>query len=145
MNTHIHIGIDPDTDKSGVAIWDSETKTFDNITTMRFWDLIEDLETWTIPIMLHIEAGWNINKSNWHISENQTKQTGENIAKKVGRNHQVGILLEQYCIKNNIQYRLVNPMGKINAKVFKDITKRVWDKDTNQEMRDAAMLVYNLK
>ena len=141
----IHIGIDPDTDKSGVAIWNSETKTFDNITTMPFWELIEVLETWTIPIMLHIEAGWNINKSNWHISKNQTKQTGENIAKKVGRNHQVGLLLEQYCIKNNIQYRLVNPMGKINAKVFKDITKRVWDKDTNQEMRDAAMLVYNLK
>ena len=141
INTHI--GIDPDTEKNGIACYDSETKTFVYVTNMSFWQVIEEIESWLIPIHVVIEAGWLIKKSNWHNRAGQTKSTGEKIAKAVGRNHQVGILLYEYCLKNNIEVTLVKPKGKINKTTFKNITK--WEKRTNQDSRDAGMLVFRTK
>lgn len=138
----IHIGIDPDTEKSGVACWDSELKAFDYIKTMSFWEIIEEFALWNIPFKVHIEAGWLIKKSNWHANKKQSKIVGEKIAKNVGSNHQVGILLKEYCEHNNIEYRLVKPKGKLNAKTFKNITG--YEDSTNPEKRDAGMLVFGL-
>jgi hypothetical protein len=136
----IYIGIDPDIEKSGIACWDSESKSFDYIKNMSFWEIIEEFELWNIDINVVIEAGWLIKKSNWHGRAYQSKSVGERIAKNVGSNHQVGILLAEYCEKNNIKYELVKPKGKINSESFKEITK--YTKRTNQDQRDAAMLVF---
>ncbi len=138
----IYIGIDPDTEASGVALWDSHEKNYDYITTMSFWELISELKQWIIPIHIYIEAGWLISKSNWHDKPGQTKTIGEKIAKAVGSNHQIGKLIMEYCKIKNIPYTLTLPQGKFNAKTFKSITK--WQKPTNQDMRDAAMLVYGI-
>ena len=147
-NIHIFIGIDPDTDKSGIACWDSELKAFDYIKAMQFWEVIEEFEAWNIPFHVTISAGWLIPKSNFHNKDRiikgkivkQSKSVGEKIALAVGQNHEVGLLIEQYCIINGIPYTLAKPQGKVNAQTFKNITK--WQKRTNQDMRDAAMLVF---
>ncbi len=136
----IYIGIDPDIDNSGIACWDSETKVFNFIKNASFWDIIIELEFWECEKTVIIEAGWLIKKSNWHGKAYQSKNVGELIAKNVGSNHQVGVLLAEYCEKENIKYHLVKPKGKINSKVFKQITKHPGR--TNQDQRDAAMLVF---
>ena len=38
----IHIGIDPDINANGVAVWDTENKAFDFIKNMTFWEVIEE-------------------------------------------------------------------------------------------------------
>jgi len=137
----IHIGIDPDVELSGVAVWDSERKDMD-IYKLEFWQSISEIESYLIPVHVYIEAGWLIKKSNWHNKSVQSKVVGEKIAKNVGANHQVGKLFYSYCIKKRIPVTLVKPKGKINNEIFKKITG--WKRSSNQEMRDAAMLVYGI-
>lgn len=136
----IYIGIDPDVDLCGIACWDAETKSFDYIKKMGFWDIIEEIKLWNIPLHLVIEAGWLIKKSNFHTHPKQGKRVGERIAKNVGSNHQIGKLLYEYCNRKKITVTLVKPQGKIKAETFKNLTK--WQTRTNQDMRDAAMLVF---
>lgn len=137
----IFIGIDPDVDKSGFAVWDKEEKTLE-VSKKTFWEMIEGFQSRSVPFRVIIEAGWLINKSNWHGNSGQSKRAGERIAKNVGSNHQVGKLIEQYCIKNDIPYSLVKPKGKVSAEYFKKVTGH--SKGFNQDMRDAAMLVYGM-
>lgn len=139
----IYIGIDPDIDNNGIACWDSETKEFDYIKNMSFWDVINEFECWNIPINVVIEAGWLHSKSNWHGKAYQSKNVGEKIAKNVGANHQVGILIAEYCDINNINFRLIKPQRKVKSDYFKKLTG--YTKRTNQDQRDAAMLVFELK
>ena len=100
----IIIGIDPDVDKSGFAQLDRKTMgiTFD---TLAFPELIKtmrkakdqataDRRTFRVVV----EASWLISH-NWHIGSGQVRGAGA-IAKtgyNVGRNHQVGLMIVQYC------------------------------------------------
>jgi len=107
-----------------------------------FFDVLDILnESYkTRRTITHIEAGWLNKKSNWHAGNNIVSQK---IAKNVGENHATGKLIEQYCIRNNYQYKLIVPKkSKVDAAMFKKLTG--YDKRTNQELRDAAMLVYGL-
>jgi len=71
-----HIGIDPDTDKSGFAI--SEKGKFLLINSFEFWDLIEQLRDLKLIsknnqnelFKVWIDAGWLLQKSNWHYTNN---------------------------------------------------------------------------
>lgn len=148
--TTIFIGIDPDIEKSGVAVWDTSDKSLE-LRTLSFWDLIEEIESYLVPVHIVIEAGWLIEKSNWHSKRfhkgsgqwvEQSIGAREATSKNVGMNHSVGILLVQYCLANKIEYSLQKPMGKVNAQVFKSITG--FPKRTNAEMRDAGMLVFGI-
>lgn len=137
----IYIGIDPDVEKSGVAVYDTEDKSLE-LKTLDFWSIIEEIESYLVPVTLVIEAGWLIKKSNWHGTSKQSKTAGERIAKNVGSNHQVGKLLAKYCESKGIKYSLVKPIGKLDHNTFKKITG--YKGRTNQEVRDAGMLVYGL-
>lgn len=137
----IYIGIDPDVDKSGVA-WYHPTEHTLMIYNLKFWDLIDFIT----PIIksnhkIIIEGGWLNKKSNWHASQGRA---AEKIAKNVGMNHQVGILIAEYCEHNGIPNEVVKPTkSKVNSKTFKSITG--YEGRTNQETRDAALLVYGRK
>lgn len=139
------IGIDPDIDRSGVAVWDKKSKRFFKLETMRFWDLADFLHPvqWNgiVDVMVLISAGWLIDKSNWH-GKNQSSEAKQKIAMNVGINHASGKLIEQFCIKHKIPYRLVKPTGKVDAAYFKRLTG--WKGRTNQDVRDAGMLCYGL-
>jgi hypothetical protein len=96
-----------------------------------------------------LEAGW-LNKSNFHlqykdkkgkivkINSKQAAETG----RRVGQNHQVGILILEMCQGMGIPCRLIKPLDpnlwKDSAAVFKNITG--YEGVTNPEKRDAAML-----
>ena len=139
------IGIDPDLKKSGFAMIDiipfvaTEISVVD---TMDFFELIEVLNIQKkycldkgIKYIVFIEAGWLNKKSNYHAAFN--KEIAGRIGKNVGENHAVGKLLEEYCIREKIDYKLVRPTTKKwDAELFKKITK--YNKRTNGEMRDAV-------
>jgi hypothetical protein len=91
---------------------------------------------------IYIEAGWLNKKSNYHPA--QGPKVREAIARNVGENHAVGKLLVEYCEHEGVEFEAVKPYAsKIDSKTFKRISG--WQGRTNQEKRDAAMLVINLK
>lgn len=165
IDIKIHIGIDPDLIKSGVAVWDSELKQFDFIKRMAFWEVIEEIECWNIPVEVVIEAGWLNKPKNFHDKKliisasnaadklkltgaareafinNYLKKTRGRVSANVGENHAIGKLLEQYCQANKIKYRLVKPITS------KDYRKALVNNAcklnlTNEEEIDAAFLVF---
>jgi len=138
------IGIDPDVEKSGFAIWDKKESEFITYLALAFWELINllTLNSELIDTKVIIEAGWLNKKSNFHGGPNQKKHVGELIAKKVGANHQVGKLLVEYCEYHKIPYEVVCPKTKkTTAAMFKMI---IGLNIKNQDVIDACMLVYGL-
>ena len=136
------IGIDPDVDQSGFAVWNDVSQQFETIDQASFFQitLIVSTIAKTRDVKIIIEAGWLIKKSNWHGRKGQSKAVGEKIAQAVGRNHQVGKLFAEFCQTNDIAYELQKPLGKVDGNRFKAITG--WNEVTNPEKRDAAMLVF---
>lgn len=152
MKHDLYIGIDPDIDKSGFAIWDRKDQKLLSVTNDSFFGMVETIHSLRQENDIHItiEAGWLIPKSNWRDDKKLIAKYGaaraskiqQNIAKKVGVNHSPGILLEQMCKRYLIPHRLVKPKGKLDAPTFQMIT--CWNKRTNQDARDAAMLVFGM-
>lgn len=159
MNLNWIIGIDPDVDKNGVAFLDCSTKKL-KIMTYKFADTIDYLrrvkreaEVSSSHFFVVIEAGW-LNKTHWHITPRDTKQSAAAKGNHVGRNHETGRKLAEMCEYFSIPYRLQKPLalksggmhiwnskdGKITHEElasFTGITQR-----TNQEGRDAALIAW---
>lgn len=137
----IIIGIDPDLEKSGVAVRWADALSLKNLTFVELKDLLE-LEQPVIKKVV-VEAGWLNEKANYHNRPNQTKAAGERIAKNVGENHATGKLIVQLIESMGIPVQQLKPTrSKLNAKDFNRITG--WSKQSNQEQRDAAMLVWGM-
>lgn len=144
------IGIDPDTDKSGVALFNAEKKKVTGLHNMRFFELFRYLSDcinidakFGTTTEVVIEAGWLNAKSNFHGAFGGA---AERIGAKVGANHETGKKIAEMCEYLNIPYKLVKPLSlkpwggkKINHAQFVQLTG--WVGRTNQEQRDAAMLV----
>ncbi|MFW1735388.1 MULTISPECIES: hypothetical protein [unclassified Acinetobacter] len=136
------IGIDPDLEKSGVAVLKDGSLRLDN---MRFYDLTKYFEVNKDQIKkVVIEAGWMNKKSNLHNRIGQSKRAGERIAKNVGENHATGKLLVEMAESLGLAVVLVRPTKtKKNSEEFNRITG--WQGRTNQEQRDAGMLIFGMK
>lgn len=153
-NKTLVVGIDPDVDKSGIAIWDAAIKKLTVVEALAFWDIIPFILSHSEYIKkVRIEAGW-LNSSNWHThtgkGEKRRKLKSNEMAesgRRVGRNHQVGILLMDFCKKYAIDCEEVKPYEsnwwKNDGNRFALTTG--WKGVTNPEKRDAAMLVYGIK
>ena len=140
-----YIGIDPDVHESGYSVWDSQLKTFDFIGQARFFTLTNLLLEMAsnAEIIVVIEAGWMNKKSNYHGRPGQSKAVGETIAKRAGQNHQVAKFFAEFCQENNIKYTEIRPtQTKLNSKDFNKKTGHTGP--SNQDYRDAAMLVYGM-
>lgn len=139
------IGIDPDCELNGFAIWDIKNQKLD-VQKLSFFDIFDMLSLLLSRIALvRIEAGWLNKKSNFHSNPKQSKAVGEKIAKSVGRNHETGLKLVEMCKYLGIACEEVKPLGTkgIDQEMFKKITK--FTKRTNEDMRDAGMLVFKYK
>ena len=148
----IYCGIDPDIDKSGLAVWNSSNQAFKEINDYDFFTMLEVLKQWSWGhknLKVYVEAGWRHSKSNWH--GNKSKGVAARIGKNVGQNHQIGKLLVKFCQLHSIECVEVKPLvkrwgedgkQKINANEFKNLTG--WVETTNPEKRDAALLVWGL-
>lgn len=139
------IGIDPDIDKSGVAVSKNgvivELKNLSMLHLLQFLEYRKESDSIK---MVYLEAGWLNKKSSWHYAPTQNAR--EKIAYKVGQNHQSGLIIEHFLKELEIPYKLVRPTEtKRDHHDFCILTK--WDKNikTNQEQRDAGMLIVGIK
>lgn len=147
MKYQNYIGIDPDVTKNGVAFYERATKKLElsNLTFFELFDYLQFVkkvskeENQSVSVI--IDAGW-LNKSNFHVT-GQNKSINGQIGERVGANHQVGKLIVEMCIYLDLDYKLNKPTkSKVNAETFAKITGIIGR--TNQEQRDAGMLVYGL-
>lgn len=138
----IKIGIDPDVTKSGFAL------THQNqieITTYSFFELFDKFCQITLKypknqILIYIECGF-LNKSNWHKIQKGTSNINAKIGERTGANFETAKKICEMCDYLGLKYIQVKPTRKkLNATEFKAITKI--EKRTNQEMRDAFMLIF---
>ena len=142
-NEKMLIGIDPDTKKSGVAFFlKNYTLELYNLTFFEIHSTLLDFQTnFKFNILVIIDAGW-LNKSNFHVTGTNNKVNGK-IGERVGANHEVGKKIAEMCEYLGIEYKLNKPTNsKVNAEYFKKLTG--YKNKTNQDQRDAGMLVYGL-
>lgn len=143
----IFIGIDPDIEKSGVAVWDRISETLE-LSVLKFFDLhkfLSDIDNKEI-VMIVVEAGWLNRKNNFrqgYFKDGKfvrfNKFQGESIANKVGRNAETGRKIVEMCETLGLEYKLFKPTQK---KVTPDMFQRLTGKSVkNQEMIDAAIMV----
>ena len=137
----IIIGIDPDLEKSGVAVLG---KSHFELKNLKFADVVElfyDQQDMIKKVV--IEAGWLNKKSNFHMRAGQSKAKGESIARNVGENHATGKLLVQMAQHLGLPVVEVKPTkSKTNSEDFNRLTG--WVGRTNQEQRDAGMLIWGM-
>jgi len=146
MSAHLYIGIDPDVDKSGFAVWNKPAQKFESIEALGLAEIMSFFQVMKISIeIVVIEAGY-MNKGNRHTFKGQTVAAAAKTGENVGRNHQRGMDIVEILEWMKIPYRLQKPITpnkwKDDAAYFKTITG--WHGKTNPEKRDAAMLVYGI-
>ena len=142
LKNKVTIGIDPDVDKSGMAIFNYEDSQL-HLYQYDLPDLFQQLlnqhfksQKNDYRLLIRLESGHKVART-WQ------KRTVGTI-KNVGRNLEIGSQIEKFLVKYNIPYELVNPFGgsSINHEKFCKITN--WDKKklTNPEKRVAGLLAY---
>lgn len=146
MFSKVYVGLDPDVNESGFAVWKNNELTLGNY---RFFEVMHKLEYMEADcwqrgnkLKVIIEGGWLNEKSNWH-NQGQGEARVAKVAKNTGANHQVGKLFVEMCEALSLEFEIRRPQSsKVNAEMFKKITK--YKGRTNQDARDAGMLVYGL-
>lgn len=147
MEKVLIIGIDPDVDKNGVAIYNKKTRGL-NLSALSFFSLFDLLRGEKDNIReVVVEASWLIKKSNFHC-ETKGVRVASSIGSRTGANHEVGRKIIEMCEYVGINVIGVRPLkkrwkgpdGKITHEEFKQITG--YSKSTNQEKRDAGLLVW---
>ena len=135
--SRIYIGIDPDVEASGFALFKNQLLV--DLKKMDLFELCEALSSYHIShdVLVRLEAGWLI-KGNWH--RGGSRRSGSSV----GRNHEIGRQIEKYCIKHSIPYQLVKPQGysSYTHERFCKLTGWPLKSKTNSETRVAAMMVY---
>ncbi len=138
----IVIGIDPDIDKNGIAVKSKDEFTLHNWRFFELFDNLKALDREQIVLVI-IEGGW-LNKGNWHKQEKGSASINTKIGQHTGANHETGKKIAEMMEYLGLPYKIVKPtQTKVNAKLFKMITK--YEGRTNQEQRDAYMLIHGLK
>jgi hypothetical protein len=146
-NVEFYIGIDPDVDKSGFALWDKAKKQLVALSTEDLFDLTALLLAYHSAhrVLVRLEAGWLLKKSNFSDRNILgSRGANERIAKNVGANQEIGRQIEKYCLKHGIPCDLVKPLGysSWNHKTFCSYTGWPEKNRTNSEHRVAGMLVF---
>lgn len=143
------IGIDP---PKGLAAFNLDTKKFDKLMNVTFWDIIETLDTIRehYEITVYCEAPQK-NPPVW-LDKTRTgnrKLDGQRAllkaAQNVGQNKQCAILIIEWCKRNSVKVVEQRPSQsswtKIDAELFNKITG--WDGRSNEHTRDAGMLAFH--
>lgn len=150
------VGIDPDSDKSGVAtirtsdrLIEVSVKPFPNL--MQYFRYLRDVITnHNSSVLIVVEAGW-LNESNWHLGKYDSKALAAAKGKAVGRNHETGRKIAEMARDYyGLEVEEVRPLkkcwkgpeGKITHEEISFFIPGL-PKRTNQEMRDAALISWN--
>ena len=146
------IGIDPDCEKSGLAIlYHQERKLLiDALAFPYLIDMVRELCNAYSAIVV-VEAGW-LRQAHWHLSTNDTKQSAATKGNAVGRNHETGRKIIEMLRHYHIRVVEQQPYNKIwsgaDRKIsHKELVELLDDnkfsylfRRTNQEERDAILL-----
>ncbi len=147
------IGIDPDTDKSGVALLDTTTRniipqvmTFP--TLIKYFHNVAD----TLPrerTVIVVEASWTT-AHNFHLLPTDSKAVAAKKNYHVGCNHQIGKCIVMLAETYGLNVVLQRPLRKLwsgkDRKITHEeiitVTGADHIKRTNQEVRDAMLLAW---
>lgn len=146
---NIIIAIDPDVERSGVALLRTDTREM-RVQSLHFPDLIEYLsnQRGEDGILVVVEAGW-LNKPNWHLTAKDSARIAAAKGNSTGRNHEVGRKIVEMARHYGLTVNEVKPLrkcwngrdGKITheelAQFIPDLPKR-----TTQDIRDASLLAW---
>lgn len=150
MKYDLIIAIDPDTEKSGVALLDLKRNEVE-ASAMPFpelLDMLRDVSQWTSPCKVIVEGGWLVSKSNYHYAKGRG---GERIAKNVGANHETGRKIVEMLAYWGIEHEVIHPLKKCWKGRDGKITKEEMDSllqgsgfsplaRCNQDVRDAVLV-----
>ena len=141
----LYIGIDPDVDKSGFAVWHKPMQKFSSIETLTLPEMLDKLHSLRDNIALVVvEAGF-LNKGNRHTFKGQSVAAAAKTGENVGRNHQRGMDIVEILEWMRIPYRLQMPSTKNSWKDSEATFQKITGvKGGNPEKRDAAMLVFGI-
>lgn len=144
------LGIDPDSEKSGLAVLEIATKQI-HVEAIVFPKLVDFLRTSVnlYPnMLLVVEAGW-LNGSNWHLNPRDTKAMAAAKGNAVGRNHEVARKIAEMARYYGLEVKEVKPLkkcwlGKDGKITHEEITSFIpgLQSRTNQEMRDSILLCW---
>ena len=153
----IIIGIDPDIDKSGLAVLAPNEKQIVvyDLTLPQMVDFFreckETYEANGTSYVVVVEASYLI-QANWHLQWNDSKNKAAAKGKQVGRNHEIGRQIVEFCKHMHIPYEEKKPLVKCwsgkDGKITQDELNlllggmgiKAISGKTNQEKRDAALL-----
>lgn len=151
-----YIGIDPDCEKSGVALLELETRKL-TVRQLPFAETIKYIrglhqrlaENEHHGFKVIIEAGW-MNHGNWHLQRWDGRQAAAAKGVSQGRNEQTSRLLGEMMAFFGIPYEFKRPLPKCWSGHDRKITKEELEQVTgqnlgrlNQEGRDAALLAWD--
>lgn len=153
----IIIAIDPDIDGSGVASFFPEVRSYvmDIMTLPVLVDYLkfkkQDLDKRGFSFVVVVEASYLV-ATNWHLSWDDSKNRAAAKGRQVGRNHEIGRQIIEFCKHLDIPYEEKLPLkkcwagkdGKITHEelnqLFEGMGIPVCKGKTNQEKRDAMLL-----
>jgi len=132
------IGIDPGT-TTGIAVWDTYHNKFDMISSGSIVQVQGTILTvyYSWDIYLRIE---DARQRRWFA------RTGRERLQGAGSVKRDCAIWQEFCEHHGFDYEMTHPVRggtKLAAKPFKAITG--WGGRTNQNARDAAMLVFQYK
>lgn len=149
------IGIDPDVEKSGVAVLDCEKREFTRVVAMSFPELVDYLAVVRFDIegLDEKEAVIVLEDSdvstNWHYNSRDSKAVCAAKGRSVGLCHATARHLKEIAEHYDLKVVLQKPLRKIwkgrDGKITHDEAAyfmRGLPKQTNPESRDAALLAW---
>ena len=149
----IIIAIDPDVEKSGVALLDVEKRKL-KVASFPFPDLIDyfshikrEYEIKHKCLIAVVEAGW-LNNSNWHIGPRDTRAIAAAKGNATGRNQETGRKIIEMARHIGLNVEEIKPLrkywkgkdGKITPQELQSFTG--FKGRSNQDGRDAALIAW---
>lgn len=144
---NVFIGIDPDVEKSGVAFKEGELIELSNLSFFELYEYLLFVKQSEMEkkqnVLVVVEGGW-LNKGNWHKKQKGSAALNAKIGSRTGANHETGKKIVEMLLYLDIPHKITRPTKtKVKSADFKIITNVIGQ--TNQEQRDACMLIYGLK
>lgn len=113
----IIIAIDPDIDGSGLAmVWPKQTKfELHQFTLPALVDFLKECkeayDRSNLSYVVVVEASYLIS-ANWHLDHNDSQRRAAAKGKQVGRNHEIGRQIVEFCKYLDIPYEEKIPLKK---------------------------------
>lgn len=145
------MAIDPDCDKSGVAlICTKDRHTYTHLLSFpALMDYLKKESEAGVSLKVIVEAGW-LNESHWHLGKYDSKYKAAALGNAVGRNHETGRKIIEMCRHYGLTTEEARPLKKMwsgkDGKISQEEIRQFipgFPARANQEIRDAALLAWN--